>query len=652
MAISEELRLAVTVDANSAITQLEHFKEKTKQVGINWAATSASMMKYGKILSLAVTAPLMGLGVVAVKSAADLEMQQAAFETMLGSAEDAQDLLSDLRDLAAKTPFELKDLTNASKTMLGFGVNIEDLLPYLKQLGDVSGGSSARFGQLALAFSQIQATGRLMGQDLLQLINAGFNPLQVIAQKTGETMAEVKERMSAGGVSAQEVADAFAIATSEGGRFYEGMEKASQTLSGRLSTLKDDLVMLGISFAEIIMPTVKAVVEKLADFIKWLNSIDEGTKKFIITAAGIAVAIGPALIVFAQMIKAIQGIGIAIKVLSLLMNATVMGTPVGLIIAAVAALAAAVYLIIKNWGPISEFFTKLWEKVKTVFVETWETIKGYVVEKAQAIFGWLKENWPLIVSILTGPIGIAVYQIIKHWDDIKAVFQRAFDFIKGLMDNIRDWLKAKVEAIIQPFRDIADAVTGIFSKLKDKLVGHSIIPDMVDAIIQEMDRLPPAMRESARKSYDALVSLQDGIAPFTDALGEMVLNADEGWKSFKDAAKDAIVTVIQMLAKMAFARAAIEFASLNIPGGIAMAAAGTAAMIAAGVVNALGEGGIVTKPTMALVGEKGPEAVIPLNRAGGMVGGGITVIVNGSVMEEEGLARKIGGIIARQRRGY
>lgn len=652
MAISEELRVVVTADANSAIAQLDRFKEKTKQVGVNWAALSTNMTKYGKVLSLAVTAPLMGLGVVAVKSAADLEMQQAAFETMLGSAEDAQKLLTNLRDLAAKTPFELKDLASASKTMLGFGVNVEDLLPYLKQLGDVSGGSSERFGQLALAFSQIQATGRLMGQDLLQLINAGFNPLQVIAKETGETMAEVKERMSAGGVSAQEVADAFAIATSEGGRFYEGMEKASQTLSGRLSTLKDDFVMLGISFAELIMPTIKVVVEKIADFVKWLNSMDEGTKKFIITAAGIAVAIGPALLVFAQMIKAIQGIGIAIKVLSLLMNASVMGTPVGLIIAAVAALAAAVFLIIKNWGPISEFFINLWDKVKTVFVDTWETIKGYVVEKAQAVFGWLKENWPLIISILAGPIGIAVYQIIKHWDDIKAAFQSAYDFIKNIVEKIREWMVDKLGAIIEPVRKVAESIKGAFSWLKDQLVGHSVIPDMVDAIEKEMNRLDPIFKNSFEKALSSLETLQNGIQPFTDALGQMVINADEGWKTFKQAAKDAIVAVIQMLAKMAYVKAAEAFASLNIPQGIAYTAAGTAAMVAAGVVKALGEGGIVTKPTYALVGEKGPEAVIPLNRAGGAVGGNITVIVNGSVMEEEGLARKIGAIVARQRRGY
>lgn len=90
----------------------------------------------------------------------------------------------------------------------------------MKMLGDISLGNGERLQSLSLAFGQVQASGRLMGGDLLQMVNAGFNPLEAIAKRTGETMIAVKERMSAGGVSVNEVEQAMKDATSEGGRFF------------------------------------------------------------------------------------------------------------------------------------------------------------------------------------------------------------------------------------------------------------------------------------------------------------------------------------------------------------------------------------------------------------------------------------------------
>ena len=140
------------------------------------------------------------------------------------------------------------------------------------------------------------------------------------------------------------------------------------------------------------------------------------------------------------------------------------------------------------------------------------------------------------------------------------------------------------------------------------------------------------------------------LGPFTDALGTAIVDSEKGWEMFKDAAKDAIAGVLEMLAKEAFVKAALAFP--NIPAMIAYGAAGTAALIAAGAVKAMAEGGIVTGPTQALIGEAGPEAVIPLSRAGGMLGNRVVVHVYGSVMEEEGLARRIGALVGKQRRGY
>jgi len=118
----------------------------------------------------------------------------------------------------------------------------------------------------------MSSTGKLMGQDLLQMINAGFNPLKVIADETGESMASLKKKMSDGAITADMVTKAFISATSAGGQFYGGMEKASKTLPGLISTLKDDVSTAGRSFVEDLMPALMDTVKQLSSFAKWLTS--------------------------------------------------------------------------------------------------------------------------------------------------------------------------------------------------------------------------------------------------------------------------------------------------------------------------------------------------------------------------------------------
>ena len=206
-----------------------------------------------------------------VKYNSQMEQYITSFGTMLGSAEEATKLVNNLKEMGAKTPFETSDLAKASQTLLAFGTSAKDLLPTLQMLGDVSQGNKERFDSLTLAFAQVGSAGKLSGQDLLQFVNAGFNPLNEISKMTGESMAELKERMSAGGVSAEEVAEAFKHATSEGGQFYQAMEAQSQTFNGQMSTLKDNAMSFigeltqGVTntLKDSVLPTVNGWLEEL-----------------------------------------------------------------------------------------------------------------------------------------------------------------------------------------------------------------------------------------------------------------------------------------------------------------------------------------------------------------------------------------------------
>ena len=195
-----------------------------------------------------------------IKLAADLEEIGVRFEVLVGNAKDAQQLVTQMRELANTTALTFAGLQRNAQTMLAFGVAADKIIPSLQQIGDITSGDTERMQRLSLAFAQMSAAGRLMGQDLLQMINAGFNPLQEISEKTGVSMVELKKQMESGAISAELVAMAFDSATSEGGRFNGMLEKSKDTFNGQMRQLNSELEKISTSIGEEILPALKQVV--------------------------------------------------------------------------------------------------------------------------------------------------------------------------------------------------------------------------------------------------------------------------------------------------------------------------------------------------------------------------------------------------------
>lgn len=233
--------------------------------GIDKAKASLSGLKKW-IGGLALGAGLVSLAKTGIEAAMTMEGLTAQFTVMTGSAEKAKGVISEIADFAAKTPFDKLGLSNAAKTLMAFGMEADKVVPTLKMLGDVAGSDQNRLNSLALVFGQIQSAGKLTGGDLLQLINQGFNPLNTLAKISGKSMAELKDAMSEGRISADMVTLAFQAATSEGGLFFGNLEAQSQTLQGRISTLKDNFVTALQNMAEAFLPLMKAGVDVLIAF--------------------------------------------------------------------------------------------------------------------------------------------------------------------------------------------------------------------------------------------------------------------------------------------------------------------------------------------------------------------------------------------------
>lgn len=199
-----------------------------------------------------------------ISLSAELDAARAKFRVFTGSVIEAEKILGEVRSLSATSPVSFQGGQRAIATMLQFGVASKSVVNSLKQMAEITGGDTQRLESLALAFAQSQAAGRLMGQDLLQMVNAGFNPLKVISEQTGQSLVELKKQMEAGGVSSEAVAKAFKDATAEGGRFNGLLEEVANTTSGKLTKAYSSIEQLGTAIGKAIDPEVRGALSFIA----------------------------------------------------------------------------------------------------------------------------------------------------------------------------------------------------------------------------------------------------------------------------------------------------------------------------------------------------------------------------------------------------
>lgn len=185
-----------------------------------------------------------------ITKAAEMESMLARFSVFLGSPVAAEGMLGEVRDLSRSTPVTFEGGARAATTLLQFGVAANEVMPALRSIAEITGGNQERMEALALAYAQTQAAGRLMGQELLQMVNAGFNPLKQISEETGESLISLKRRMEDGEISSQMVAAAFRAATEEGGRFHGMLERIADTMSGRLAKAQSAMQETQIAFGQ------------------------------------------------------------------------------------------------------------------------------------------------------------------------------------------------------------------------------------------------------------------------------------------------------------------------------------------------------------------------------------------------------------------
>lgn len=427
---------------------------------------------------------------------ARMEQYSTSFTTMLGDQAKAQQLVNDLKVQAAKTPFGMEDLAGNMQTLLSFGMSLEDAKKHLNEIGDISQGDAVKMESLTLAFAQMSSTGKLTGQDLLQMINAGFNPLEEISRKTGKSIGELKEDMAKGAISADMVADAFASATAEGGRFYGAMDAQSKTFSGQLATMQDGIENLkgllagGVSeaLAGSVLPMVNGWIDELT------TAFEEGGTPALIDTLG--TVLQEALAFIAEQLPMVVETGMSI--LTALLEGIIEVLP-QVAETAVTLIIALVEAIIEALPSLLEAAIQIIATLVSGIGEALPELIPAAVEMLMALVQGLVDNLPLLLDAALQLItGLAEGLIAAIPVIIEALPQIITGIVTFLVDAIPQIIETGIQlltALIGALPQIITAIVAALPQIITAIVGGVVgaIPQLIDAGIQLLTALIGAL---------------------------------------------------------------------------------------------------------------------------------------------------------------
>lgn len=350
-----------------------------------------------------------------VKSGVDynatMESYLTNFKVMLGSEEAAATKLSEIRKMAASTPFSLDDLTSGTQTLLQFGIAADDTTGVLQRLGDISLGNAEKLQTLTRAYGKMSSAQKVTLENVNMMIDAGFNPLNQICDATGESMSDLYKRISDGKVSFSELEAAVEAATSQGGQFYNGMLEASQTFSGRMSTLKDNVSALTGELTSGLFAALGELVVKLNEVVVSFLDSDEKMaqlKETIGIATAVVAAAGTAFLTYKGYVAAATAIevvhtaattamtaahqaaeagatGLAVAQAGL--NAVLKANPIGLVVSLLAALAAGLVTAYKTSETFRNAVNSAFASVKKIAQNAIGTVVDWINELVAKIRG-------------------------------------------------------------------------------------------------------------------------------------------------------------------------------------------------------------------------------------------------------------------------
>lgn len=391
---------------------------------------------------------IIGAGIGAITAlGSQAEKTSVAFRVLVGDERKAGELLQQINGFAAATPFSNLHLEGAAQMLLNFGVAGDDVMKRLQQLGDIPMGDSEKLNSLALVFGQVSAAGKMSGQDLLQFINAGFNPLKELQNMTGKSYQELQDMMSKGKIGVDAVSAALQHVTGVGGMFHGMMEEQSKTVAGKWSTAIGLVQQRAVEVYDKIQPFILQAIDLFQDvsgsvldvvdsialwatdlqpvwdgfalisniagrLFGWLADAVSATIGFFFRWRAeigyVASVIGVATIAFNLHNIAMTAYGAIITVVSgatrvwagvqWLLNAAMNANPIGLIITGIAALTAVIVYCWNRFAGFRAFILTMWDTMKGFG----SIIKNYVTDRIKDLLSGVGELGKALGELFSG----------------------------------------------------------------------------------------------------------------------------------------------------------------------------------------------------------------------------------------------------------
>ena len=423
-----DLYAKIALDTGDYEKGLEDASGKTSSFADKLKTGLATAAKVGTAAIGAASTAIVALGKIGLDYNSQMEQYTTNFTTMLGSQEAAVQKVEELKKFAASTPLSMDDLAKGTQTLLAFGVESENSTGILRQLGDIALGDADKMQRLSTAFGKATAAGKVTGDTVQQMIDAGWNPLIQISQAAGETMEETQKRMSAGAISVQELQSAMEAVTTGTGQFAGGMEAASHTTQGLISTLQDNArALVGEVFQPISDGLLGQVLPGAIEAISGLTTAfrENGISGMIEAAGGI---VGSAIGEFTNALP--QFVNTAVEIVKSLVTG------------------------IKNNLP----------QIAEGAVTTVETLADGIIDMLPSI---IETGLKLIVALANSLIAHLPQLIVKIPEIIRAIVKGFSDGMPNIIEIGKNIVKGIWEGIKSLGSWLGDNVGGFFGDMVD-----------------------------------------------------------------------------------------------------------------------------------------------------------------------------------------
>ena len=423
-----------------------------------------------------ISTALLGLAAAGVNYNAEIETYQTSFEVMTGSAEKAEEVVERLKKVGAETPFELPDLADATQLLMNYGLTADEAMDKMMMLGDISQGSADKMQRIAMAYGQMSSAGKVQLEDVKQMIEAGFNPLQEISESTGESMDSLYDRISKGTLAVDEITASMERATSEGGKYFQSMEKQSKTFEGQMSTLKDNAQqLLGDIMKPISEEMTTSILPAANDALATLSqAFNEGGFEQMFQAGGVILQ------------NLLQGMAEKLPEV-MTMAGTILGSFIQGLVMALPTLVESAFTII-------ETFLNAMIQNGPAIVEGGANI---LLQVLNGISSRLPDLIPMAVNAILTFASSIVQNLPQIWQAGRDVL---VSLVQGLMNSLPDLLRQApviianfVAAFIQDLPDVIatgaeillSLVTGILQSIPSLLAGiGEVVANIVNAITE------------------------------------------------------------------------------------------------------------------------------------------------------------------------